>query len=196
MFGTTTLVSSGGGAVVHGARLTPTAMFSAMCGSETMCVGGAPFDCALSLCTVFAADTTRLSSSVAAFCLAHFPAAAATGVCPALVSDGNNSGTIGKRADPQRTMLRADSSCFSGSAAAFRRACYGPAVLFRTFSLGSGGVGGACVRCAASKGTVLHADSIAEAVGVAAIWTGAGRRCFVLAAMSPCFIRNGSRAFA
>ena len=82
VFGTETLALRGGDAARHRTRLACTAMFPAMA-TLLLRVGGTSIKCALSFCTMLAANTPGFCNSIAAFNLAHFPTAAAVQAAPA-----------------------------------------------------------------------------------------------------------------
>ena len=106
MFLTEALALRGGDAACNGARLLlSTTMFGTMLGS-LLCVGGASFGCARSVCTMLAAEAPCFSKSVAVFHFALFRAAAAVPCTPSFTLRG--SVAIAKRAEPIRTVLLAE----------------------------------------------------------------------------------------
>ena len=134
------------------------------------------------------AYATRLSNSVAAIHLAHFPATTAMQAAPASCS--NSSGAVVERADSVCTVWTADSSCNNIGITAFSRASPFTAVVLLTFPPGSVGVGDARVRCAVAKGTMLEADKIAKHLRSVAGWIRAGQLHCVLAAQATPLLRD------
>ena len=90
-------------------------------------------------------------------------------------------------------MFLAKPSCFSIGAAAFSRAHYCPAVVFRALPSNRDGVVDARVQGAVSIGAVLDADKPAEDLRGLAVWIGAGQLHRVLAAQAT-FLASGSGA--
>ena len=109
MFHAETLAFGGGDAAHHGARLLSSAAVFAAIRRSRLCVGGASFKLARSVCTVLAADTTGYCTSGAAFLLAHFPFATAVLAAPASGCDG--SGAVVERADLFGAVFPAHPSC-------------------------------------------------------------------------------------
>ena len=85
MFGAETLANRGGGAVRHGARLLPaSAMVFAIRFFSRCQTSGAACKLALSIRTMFNAETACFSNSGASFHLAHFRFATSMYVTPSL----------------------------------------------------------------------------------------------------------------
>ena len=113
VFNTEALALRGGGAACHRARRNlPSTVFGTMLESVS-CVGGAPFGCARSMCTMLVAETPCCSKSVAVFHFALFRVAAAVPDTPSFTLRGSLA--IAKRAEPIRAVLATDpvasSSC-------------------------------------------------------------------------------------
>ena len=136
------------------------------------------------------AYATRLSNSVAAIYLAHFPAATAVQAAPASLIDCG--GAIVEGAEPFGTMRIANAFGLSDIATTFSRALQCLVVVLPTFTPGSVGVGDARVRCAVPKGTMLDADKVAKHLRSVAGWIGAGQLYRVLEAQATSLLRIGA----
>ena len=183
-----------GGAARHRAWLVSATVFAAMRRSR-VCVGAASCKLAVSMRSMFAADTTCLRKSGAPFLFANF-LLAATAVLPAPASGFDGTGALVERAGPKCAMFIAKPACLGNITAAFCRARHCPAVVLLALPSNRDGVGDARVQGAVSIGAVLDADKLAEDLRGLAVWIGAGQLHRVLEAQAAFLHRGGGATFS
>ena len=170
---------------INGALVLPlAAMFLAVQGATTVCVGGAAINLARSVRTMHPADAACFSKRGAACRLAHFPAATAVLAARSFRCRYGGGAATAERAEPigavysakptslrscatlcSRTdlflhiMLHAHPPCYSVAAAAFGRAGQFVSGMLHAHPFPFACVGGAPRHCAGPMRTMFDADA-------------------------------------